>query len=89
MGYRELEFLSHEVGNGEIQPTKEKIDAITKIAPPTTKKQVRSFIGTINFYRRFIPYFAEIAVSLTDLTTKDKPNKIKWLPEHQTAFDKT
>ena len=88
LGFRELEFLAHRIGNGSIKPTEEKIDAVNKITQPTTKKQIRSFIGTMNFYRRFIPHFAEIALPLTDLTTGNKPNKVKWLPEHQMAFDK-
>ena len=88
LGFRELEFLAHKVGNGAVHPTEEKIDAINRIVPPTTKKQVRSFIGTMNFYRRFIPHFSEIALPLTDLTTKDKSNKVKWLQDHQKAFDK-
>ena len=87
-GFRELEFLAHTVENGAVKPTEEKIEAISKLAPPTTKKQVGSFIGTMNFYRRFISRFSEIAVPLTDLTTKDKSNKVKWSQEHQTAFDK-
>ena len=44
LGYTELEFLAHKVGNGTVQPTVDKIEAINKIASPTTKKQVRSFI---------------------------------------------
>ena len=88
LGFRELEFLAHKVGNGAVHPTEEKIDAINRIVPPTPKKQVRSFIGTMNFYRRFIPHFSEIALPLTDLTTKDKSNKVKWLQDHQIAFDK-
>lgn len=87
-GFMEIEFLAHKVGNGKIQPTEEKIDALNKIMPPTTKKQVRSFIGTVNFYRRFIPHFSDIAAPLTDLTSKKRPNKVRWLPEHQDSFDK-
>ena len=88
LGFKELEFLAHTVGNGAVKPTEEKIKAISKLPPPTTKKQVRSFIGTMNFYRRFIPHFSDIALPLTDLTTRDKSNKVKWLNEHQVAFDK-
>ena len=58
LGFRELEFLAHKVGNGAVHPTDEKIDAINRIVSPTTKKHVRSFIGTMNFYRRFIPHFS-------------------------------
>ena len=88
LGFRELEFLAHKVVNGAVHPTEEKLVAIYRFVPPTTKKHVRSFIGTINFYRRFIPHFSEIALPLTDLTTKDKSNKVKCLQGHQIAFDK-
>ena len=87
-GFEEIEFLAHKVGRGEVHPLQRKIDAINSIPSPTTKKQVRSFIGMIGFYRRFIPHFAEISACLTDLTKKSNPNKVRWLPQHQIAFDK-
>ena len=87
-GFQELEFLAHRVENGRVHPTNDKIEAINKMQRPVTKKQVRSFIGTVNFYRKFIPHFAEIATPLTDLTAKKLPNKVKWEIEHQIAFDK-
>ena len=86
-GFYQVEFLAHIVGNGEVRPTQEKIDAIQKIPPPKTKKQIRSFIGVVGFYRRFIPHFANISAVLTDLTTKGLPNKVRWLEIHQEAFD--
>jgi hypothetical protein len=39
--------------------------------PPKTVKQVRSFIGMVNFYRKFIPNFSHISAPLTRLTKKD------------------
>ena len=41
----------------------------------------------MNFYRRFIPNFAEIAAPLTDLTSKNAPNKVRWTDIHETAFN--
>jgi len=38
---------------------------------PKTKKQLRSFLGMVGFYRQSIPNFAEIAVPLTGLTQKE------------------
>ena len=85
-GFTEIEFLAHVVGNGQVRPLQEKIDAINKLASPTTKKQIRSFIGMIGFYRKFIPNFAEISAVLTDLTKKNLPNKVSWTHVHQNAF---
>ena len=86
-GYKEIEFLAHVVGSGEIRPVQDKIDAINNIPVPKTKKQIRSFIGMIGFYRKFIPHFAEVSAILTDLTKGNLPNKVTWLISHQKAFD--
>ena len=85
--FQQIEFLTHVVGNGEVHPTQEKIAAIQNIPAPKTKKHVRSFIGVIGLYRRFIPHFANKSAVLTDLTAKDMPNKVKWTSVHQDAFD--
>ena len=85
--FLQIEFLAHIVGNGDVRPTQEKIEAIQKIPIPETKKQVRSFIGMIGFYRRFISHFANTSAVLTDLTAKGMPNKVKWTEIHQNAFN--
>ncbi|GFR79413.1 zinc finger protein [Elysia marginata] len=55
---------------------------------PTNKREVRSLLGLLNYYRRFIQNFSTIAQPLTDLTKKASPNKIKWTPEYQVSLDK-
>ncbi len=47
---------------------------------------MRSFLGLAGFYRRFIPDFARLACSLTDLTKKGRPNHVKWGETEQSAF---
>lgn len=83
---RELEFLGHLVGNGQVKPTSDKVQAILNIPVPTKKKEVRSFLGSINFYRKFIENFSEKSASLSDLTRKSSPNKIVWTDEHDRSF---
>lgn len=55
---------------------------------PKKKRQVRSFLWLIGFYRKFIPQFADISVCLTDLTTKFAPQRVKRSEENQVALDK-
>ena len=50
-----------------------------KDAPrPTTKKEIRYFLGLVGYYQPFIPNFAAIAVPMSDLTRKGQPNKVVW-----------
>ena len=48
-----------------------KIDVIEKLPPPTNVKGVRSFLGHVGFYRRFIKDFSKISKPLCDLLAKD------------------
>jgi hypothetical protein len=67
VGGGSVQYFGYRVGSGHIAPVTAKVEAISRISPPTTKKQLRSFLGAIGFYRRFIPYFSMIASPLTDL----------------------
>ena len=53
---------------------------------PTTKQQIRSFLGLTGYYRRFIPDYAAIAVPLTDRTRKAAPNRVQWDEHCDKAF---
>lgn len=87
LGYQDLGFLGHQVGHGQLRTDLVLIDKIQKTERPTTKKQVRSFIGLISYYRHFIPNCAEIAVPLTDLTRKGQPTKVKWGDAQERSYE--
>ena len=58
---------------------------------PKTIKEVLSFLGFANFYRRFIEEFSKLALPLTELTKtkgQDKKAVFKWDNTYQQAFDK-
>ena len=42
-----------------------------KLRPPQSVKELQSFLGFINFYRRLIPHFAKPAKQLTKLLKKE------------------
>ena len=52
----ELEYLGFKITREGITPLSDKVEAMKNIAVPTTKKQLRSFIGLINYYRDMWKY---------------------------------
>lgn len=86
IGFQTIQFLGHTVGNGTMKPTEGKVSKILSLPQPQTKRQVRSLLGLVGFYRRYVENFAHITAPLVDLTKKGKCNKIKWSQECETAF---
>ena len=62
------------------------MDKIKDARRPSTKKQLRSFMGVAGYYRDFIPNFAAIAAPLSDLTRKGQPNKVEWGEAQEKAY---
>ena len=60
------------------------MEEIEKIAIPRSRKEVQSFIGKVNFLRRFIPNCVENMNIITDMLKKD--NKIRWTKEARKFF---
>lgn len=87
VGFRTVEFLGHQVGDGYIKPNESKLLAVKEAPRPKTKKQLRSFLGLLGYYRKYVAHFATIAVPLTDLTKKGCPNNLIWEDQHQRAFE--
>jgi hypothetical protein len=48
-----------------------RTQAIAKLSPPSSKKSMQSFLGKINFIRRFVPSFSEMVRPLQNLIKKD------------------
>jgi hypothetical protein len=80
----ELEYLGYWITRKGIQPMKNKVEAIMKIAEPKTRKELRSFIGVINYYRDMWIRRSHILAPLASLTSKTK--KWEWGPKQAAAF---
>ena len=65
---KEIQYLRHILSIKGICPLPSKTQAIQKMHPPTTPKQVCVFLGLVGYYRKFIKNFAKIAKLLTLLT---------------------
>lgn len=68
-----IDFPGHHTDANSITPLPAKIYSIQDFPMPTSIKQLRRFIGMINFYRRFIPNCSTILQALTNpLQRKNK-----------------
>ena len=81
---KEILIIGVIVGKEQVQMEQEKIKAVKKWKILTKIKEVESFLGFANFYRRFIQNFSHMARLLNEL--KGKKEWI-WTKEHQQAFE--
>ena len=65
----QVSFLGYIVKHSTIMTDPSKIEAVQNWEPPTTVRELRSFLGLCNFYRKFVKDYAKIAKPLTNLTS--------------------
>lgn len=85
LGYQSIELLGHLVEVGKVKPVPGKLEAIQKLTPPKNVKQIKSYLGLVGFYRRFIKKFANLAAPLVKLLSKSA--EFKWGKVEQKSFD--
>ena len=83
---RRIEYLGVIVSEGQVEMDPVKVSGVAEWPTPWNKKEVQSFVGFVNFYRRFIKDFSHHAHTLFNLTKKDVG--WKWEELEQVAFDK-
>lgn len=71
-GQTEVSFLGYKVSAAGIQPLSSKVQAIQNYPEPKNVKELRRFLGMINFYRRFIPNAAQTQAPLNNLLSGPK-----------------
>ena len=77
-GYPKIKYLGVMLGKNTIEPLEEKVNAVNLMPLPQNKKELRSFLGTISFYRKFIPNCSDIASPLNSMLRKHSSNKLVW-----------
>lgn len=74
----EVHYLGHVVGQGKRRPSELNVEAITSFPLPKTKTDLHSFLGLAEYYRSYIPNFANIASPLTDTLRKTELTVARW-----------
>ena len=83
----ELDFLGHHISQRGIAPDERKVEKIRNWPVPAGAKDVRKFLGLVQYLAAFLPRLAEYRSVLTSLTTKEVQKEWPgWMPEHQRVF---
>jgi hypothetical protein len=78
-------FLGHIISNGGIAVDPAKVKEIMEWSVPTTVTEIRSFLGLVGYYQRFVEGFSKIAKPMTSLMEKGR--EFKWDEKCQESFD--
>ncbi|CAI7850020.1 unnamed protein product [Closterium sp. NIES-53] len=65
-----LEFLGHVTSEAGVEIDPKKLDTVKAWHPPTNITELQSFLGFVNYVRRFVPDMARLTAPLTDLLRK-------------------
>lgn len=80
----ELKYLGFIVDKNGLRPDPDKVNAILNLPRPKNATDIRRFIGTASWYRRFIPNFSTILSPLSQLVRKN--SKWNWTDECDSSF---
>ena len=82
---KEVKYLGHIVSNQGVRVDPDKTEVVRTARAPVNKKELRSFLGLLNYYRKFIKDYAAIAAPLSRLTGTKIP--WEWGTGEQEAFE--
>ena len=82
----QTKWLGHEIDENGIKPNEEKVKAILRLKPPENTKELKSFLGAIQYMAKFLPKFSERTEKLRKLLKKNEP--WNWEEEQQKDFEK-
>jgi hypothetical protein len=82
---QEGKLLGHIVSAEGVKIDPSRVEAIQALSLPRSKKEVQSFLGKINFLRRFVSNFVELVKHITAMLRKG--NEVKWTVEPRESFN--
>ena len=80
----EVRFMDHLITKDGLKPDPEKARAVQEMPKPTSKKELLSLLGFVNYLSKFLPRLSEVAQPLREMTAKEA--QFIWSPQHETAF---
>ncbi len=86
-GRKYMEYLGHQIGCGRVAVPELRVRAMRDFRKPTTKRQLRSFLGSMSYYRQFVDGFARLSSLLSPAVSLTSPAKVVWTEEMSLAFN--
>ena len=83
----QVDFVCHKVGAGQLTTQMDKVERVRHAEIPSNKTQVRSLLGLVGYYRKFVDNFSSLTALLSDLTKNGKPDTVQWNKDLQVRFD--
>ena len=83
---KSVEYLGHQIDRREIRALSSKVEAISNAPQPTNVQELRSFLGLLNYYGKFIQNLASILYPLNQLLQEKQ--KWEWTNECSEAFQR-
>ena len=84
-GQATVTYLGKIVGRGQVKPIQSKVEAILSFPAPSSRRELRRFLGMAGYYRSFCRNFSAVAAPLTDLLSPKR--RYHWSENCQHAFD--
>ncbi|KAL2103191.1 hypothetical protein ACEWY4_000059 [Coilia grayii] len=78
-------YLGRVVGRGQVRPVSAKVEAICNFPVPSSRRELRRFLGMVGYYRGFCQNFATVVTPLTNLLSTKV--HFQWNESSQQAFD--
>ena len=85
-GGEQIEFLGQVVGRGVHKIPDKRAQSISNYVRPTTKRELRLFLGSVSYYRQFLDKLATHTTVLSPATAKSAPPKVVWSKDREEAF---
>jgi hypothetical protein len=81
---KKVKLLGHIVSTEGVRIDPNRVEAIQTLSLPRSRKEIQSFLGKINFLRRFVSNFPKMVKLITSMLRKE--NEVKWPVESRESF---
>jgi len=85
-GCEVVEFLGHKIGGGKTSIPESRVKVLRDYVKPRTKRGLRTFLGVVGFYRRYINMLAKHTATLSPATARSEPNVVTWTKDMCESF---